>query len=323
MIFFSVQEVLWMLFCALVLDRLIGDPRRLVHPVVLIGKGIKFLENGLLPHRAKQCNGIVLTVVVTIASFAVVWGICAVTNGIHPWLGYAFNIWFIATTISARGLRDAAIHVYRPLVVGDLESARANVGMIVGRDTQDLDEREVSRAAIETVAENIVDAVVAPLFYAFLGAAPLAMLYRATNTLDSMVGYRNEKYARFGWASARWDDVLNFIPARLAGMMLVLLCCFSRRTSARNSLKAIAVFAHLHPSPNSGIPESAVAGALGIQLGGTNRYGGIVSERARMGWPRREIAKDDILHAVRLLSGVSYLIAGGVLCVCLGLGQIW
>ncbi len=169
--------------------------------------------------------------------------------------------------------------VYVPLVEGRLDEARKYVGYIVGRDTAMLDEREASRAAVETVAENTVDALVSPLLFALIGGAPLAMLYRAANTLDSMVGYRNEKYIWFGWCSARTDDVLNYIPARLTGVMLTISALFFRHMKARQAVRAIFAFAHLHPSPNSGIPESAVAGALGIELGGTNVYFG-VAERA-------------------------------------------
>src|SRR5690606_11356227 len=144
---------------------------------------------------------------ITCTSFAVVWGCCQALAWVHPWLGYAAHTWLIATTIAVKGLKDAAMLVYKPLAEGDLSDARKYVGYIVGRDTDELSEAEVSRAAVETVAENTVDAFVSPIVFALLGGAPLAMLYRATNTLDSMVGYKNEKYLYFGWASARLDDV--------------------------------------------------------------------------------------------------------------------
>jgi adenosylcobinamide-phosphate synthase len=318
LIFFSLPEILMMLLSAIVLDLLIGDPRWLPHPVILIGKGISLLEKRLLPGRAKRRNGIMLTLVITLISFLIIWGLIAVSLWIHPWVGYAVNTWLIATTIAIKGLKDAAMLVYEPLSRGDLSEARKYTGYIVGRDTEGLDASELSRATVETVAENTVDAVISPLLYALIGAAPLAMLYRATNTLDSMVGYRNAKYLQFGWASARLDDVLNWIPARLTGLFLVVVSLLYRHTSAKCSLRAVITFAHLHPSPNSGIPEAAVAGGLGIQLGGLNQYGGVTSERARLGWPNRPIDKEDIIHTVRLLYGVSYFVMGGLLCVACG-----
>jgi adenosylcobinamide-phosphate synthase len=188
------------------------------------------------------------------------------------------------------------------------------VGYIVGRTTSELEEPEITRATVETVAENMVDAVVSPLFFALLGGAPLAMLYRAANTLDSMVGYRSDKYIYFGWASARWDDVMNWLPARLTGCLLVAAAVCRRGCSGLRAARSIRQFARLHPSPNSGIPESAVAGALGIELGGVNVYHGRTSERARMGWALRERGKADIIRTVELLYTVSFLIVGGLLC---------
>src|SRR5690606_18132144 len=138
--------------------------------------------------------------------------------------------------------------------------------------------------------------------------------YRAANTLDSMVGYKNDKYLEFGWASARLDDVLNYVPARLTGFLMLVVFLFSRSWSARRAFRSIREFASRHPSPNSGIPESAAAGAIGIELGGVNRYGDVVSERARLGWPLRERNRDDIVQTVRICYGVSYLTAGGILC---------
>ena len=238
-------------------------------------------------------------------------------RSIHAWLGYLVSTWFISTTIAIKGLKDAAYLVYNPLRAGNLADARKYTGYIVGRDTDALDEEELTRAVVETVAENIVDAVIAPLFYALIGGAPLAMLYRASNTLDSMVGYRNDRYRHFGWASARWDDAMNWIPARLTGLLLILVALLQPGLSAKRAAAAIRRFAHLHPSPNSGIPESAVAGALGIELGGLNVYGGAASERARLGWPLRPRTQQDIVYAVRMLYGVSFVVMGGLLCILL------
>lgn len=330
LIFYSLPEIMLMLLGAINLDWLLGDPRWLPHPVIFIGRSISYWEKQLLDrasqhqqhyqlHKKHQRrNGIALMLIITLSSFIIVLGLVAIADAIHPWLGYAVNTWLISTTIAIKGLKDAAMLVYKPLRNGDIAEARKYTAYIVGRDTDELDEQELSRATIETVAENTVDAVVSPLFYALIGAAPIAMLYRATNTLDSMVGYRNERYQHFGWASARLDDVLNWIPARLTGLMLILVTLLYRYTTASGALKAMITFAHKHPSPNSGIPEAAVAGGLGIELGGTNRYGGMISERARLGWPNRNIKQEDIIHTVRLLYGISYLMVGGFICGIIG-----
>jgi adenosylcobinamide-phosphate synthase len=267
--------------------------------------------------KVEKLNGIVLWLITITVSCALMWAVLWVCRSIHPWLGYAVNTWFISTTIAIKGLKDAAMLVYKPLQEGKLVEARSYVGYIVGRDTADLNEHEAVRATVETVAENIVDAVVSPLMYALLGGAPLAILYRASNTLDSMVGYKNQKYYHFGWASARWDDVLNWLPARLTGLLLVIAAFANPALSAARAWKSIRAYAHFHPSPNSGIPEAAAAGAMGIELGGRNYYGGVASERARMGMPLRALVLQDIRSTIKLLYGVSYLWVGGLLCALL------
>ncbi|MDQ0896668.1 adenosylcobinamide-phosphate synthase CbiB [Paenibacillus sp. V4I7] len=323
---YSWQEIVSMTAAAIALDWLIGDPKWPIHPVILIGRFIRWVE-GML-HKGKETSvisssgwlrtkGVMLTVSTVVLSFNVMLLLTLAAHSIHEWLGYLFSTWFISTTIAIKGLKDAAYLVYNPLRSGNLADARKYTGYIVGRDTDELGEEELTRAVVETVAENIVDAVIAPLFYALIGGAPLAMLYRASNTLDSMVGYRNDRYRHFGWASARWDDVMNWIPARLTGLLLILVALLQPGLSAKRAAAAIRRFAHLHPSPNSGIPESAVAGALGIELGGLNVYGGAASERARLGWPLRELAQQDIVYAVRMLYGVSFVVMGGLLCILL------
>ncbi|WP_336785945.1 adenosylcobinamide-phosphate synthase CbiB [Paenibacillus sp. MMO-177] len=319
MIFYSLQETLLLVAAAIVIDWIIGDPKWPTHPVIWIGRLIRVLEKRLRRKeegrdaRRIKGTGIILTIVTLALSYGIMWGVTAVAAWIHPWLGYAVSAWFISTTIAVKGLKDAAMLVYRPLNAGNLDDARKFVGYIVGRDTGNLTPPEASRAAVETVAENTVDAFVSPILFAILGGAPLAMVYRAANTLDSMVGYRNNNYVNFGWSSARTDDALNYIPARLTGFLLTLAAFLNRGMSAARSWAAIRRFARYHPSPNSGIPESAVAGALGIELGGLNYYFGQPSERARMGWPTRAMEPYDIVRSVRLLYTVSILMMAGVL----------
>lgn len=217
-----------------------------------------------------------------------------------------------------KGLKDAGMAVYVELQKGDLPAARKALGMIVGRDTTSLDAPEIVRGTVETVAENIVDAIISPLFYALIGGAPLAMAYRAVNTLDSMVGYKNDKYRDLGWASARLDDVANFIPARITALLLAL-CAGMLRLDWRSCLQMVKRDAHLHPSPNSGYPESAVAGALGIRLGGENVYHGVASFRAYMGDPVRTMEPNDIIQTSRMMMLCSSIFVG----LCAVAAWIW
>ncbi|MCQ6557810.1 adenosylcobinamide-phosphate synthase CbiB [Paenibacillus mendelii] len=319
MIFYSLQEILLIVAAAILIDWIVGDPKWPTHPVIYIGRFIRLLEVRLRPSGASfssgqlRRRGAVLTAVTTAVSFGILWGVTELGSLIHVWIGYALSAWFISTTIAVKGLKDAAMLVYRPLAEGNLNEARKYAGYIVSRDTSVMDERDTARSAIETVAENTVDAFVSPILFALLGAAPLAMFYRSANTLDSMVGYKNENYIHFGWASARFDDVLNYVPARLCGLLLTLAAIFIPGLSSKRAFRSIREFAHRHPSPNSGIPESAAAGAIGIELGGRNVYFGTVSERARLGWPLRPLERRDILSTVQLLYITSIIVFMGVL----------
>ncbi|WP_010272380.1 adenosylcobinamide-phosphate synthase CbiB [Paenibacillus senegalensis] len=329
MLFFSLQETLIMLVAAILLDACVGDPKWPVHPVIRIGQLIQWLERRLRPgskgarqnkefaDRELRWRGIVLAAFTVGTVLSLMWAALAAAKLIHPWLAYALNIWFIASTIAVKGLRDAAYQVYAPLQEGKLDEARSYVGYIVGRDTAQLDEQEISRAAVETVAENTVDAFISPLFFALLGGAPLAIAYRAVNTLDSMVGYKNERYLHFGWFSARLDDVLNWLPARITGGLMVLSAWSLKGLSAKRALLSIRRFASAHPSPNSGIPEAAAAGAMGVQLGGRNYYQGQVSERARMGWPQVQLSMQHIHSIVLLLYRVRSSVIGGLVLLWL------
>ncbi|MFC4766500.1 adenosylcobinamide-phosphate synthase CbiB [Effusibacillus consociatus] len=335
-------------YLAFLIDLLIGDPRWLPHPVIVIGKGISRLESflrivfrvptdgncadqekrsnhgtgsdhgnrpklGTRPKREKWA-GILLLIAVVGGSGGIVVGLLWLASLVSPWLAVLLNIWLISTTIAVRGLAEAGNGIRKALEQGNLEEARKLAGWIVSRDTTSLPEPEVVRAAVESVAENIVDAVIAPLFYAMIGGAPLAMAYRATNTLDSMVGYKNERYLHFGWASARFDDVLNWLPARITGL-LVVAAAWVLRLSARGAWHTIRRDAAKHPSPNSGIPEAGVAGALGIRLGGRNIYHGRESFRAYMGEPSQELASRHIQQTIRILyiSSGLMLLLGGIL----------
>ncbi|WP_318505949.1 adenosylcobinamide-phosphate synthase CbiB [Bacillus sp. T3] len=298
------------IFIAYVVDRVVGDPKFLLHPVVMIGRCISQLEKWIRKFVSRESSlkiaGLLFPVIIVGGSYVVVWALLYGARLVHDWLAIALEIWLISTTIAVKGLGDAGMEVYQHLKTGNLQAARRSLGMIVGRDTEKLDESEISRGAVETVAENIVDAIISPLFFALIGGAPLAMAYRAVNTLDSMVGYKNEKYLNLGWASARLDDVANYIPARLTAFLL-LFASLMKRLSIQNAWRMLIRDAHLHPSPNSGITESMIAGGLGIQLGGTNYYNGVVSHRAKMGEATRRIEADDIIKTVQIMNLTSFV----------------
>ncbi|AOZ94617.1 adenosylcobinamide-phosphate synthase CbiB [Paenibacillus crassostreae] len=321
------ELAVFMLWAAYLLDLIIGDPRWIPHPVIGMGNGIKRLEKKIrsrvsLPADLKKV-GILLPVIIVGGSFLLIWALLKGLYMIHPWIAVVAEVVFIATTIATKGLKDAGMEVYGHLNRGDLPAARKALGMIVGRDTHHLDEPEIVRGTVETVAENIVDAIVSPLFFALIGGAPLAMAYRAVNTLDSMVGYKNDKYINLGWASARLDDIANYIPARITGVLLVV-SSWLMRLDYKRSVRTIKHDARLHPSPNSGFPESAVAGALGIRLGGENIYHGEVSFRAYMGEGSRPMGKEDIIATVRLmlLSSLLFLLLSVLVIVVFG-GTLW
>jgi adenosylcobinamide-phosphate synthase len=298
------------LLMAYLIDRVVGDPRWLPHPVVLMGKVISLLEKGIRKvcknDGSLKAAGLLFPVLLVGGSFAVVWGILKGLSLIHPYLAIAVEVWLISTTIAVKGLESAGKEIYGLLKKGNIQEARKSLSMVVGRDTKHLDEKEVSRGAVETVAENIVDAIISPLFYAGIGGAPLAMAYRAANTLDSMVGYKNEKYLHLGWASARFDDIANFIPARITAGLLVVIC-WVLRLDWKGAYLSIRRDARKHPSPNSGFTEAGVAGALGIQLGGLNYYQGIPSHRATMGIPTRVLVAEDIVKTNQIMNGVTLL----------------
>ncbi|MFZ5652421.1 MAG: adenosylcobinamide-phosphate synthase CbiB [Bacillota bacterium] len=296
-------------FLAYIVDMAVGDPPRVPHPVVVIGKMISLLERFLYnPGRvAGLVNGTLTALAVIVISYAACAGLLYLLQTISPWVAVAAEVWIISTTFAARGLAGAARDVLTPLSGNDLPLAREMVGRIVGRETSAMDSGEVVRATVETVAENTVDGVIAPLFYAFIGGAPLALAYRAVNTLDSMVGYKNDRYMYFGRFSARLDDAVNYVPARISGLMLLAAAWITGRR-AGSALRAVIRDAGRHPSPNSGIPEAAVAGALGVRLGGLNVYGGRQSFRQYMGDALYSLDASHIRQAVDLMHMSSFLV---------------
>jgi len=314
------------LICAAVaLDLLIGDPRRLPHPVVGIGRAISALE-AWLNHgrpRTRRWRGALMTSLVVGGTFALTWGLLVALAGIHPWLAVLAELWLVATALSIKGLAEAGRAVATPLLAGDLPAARRALAMVVGRDTEALDESELARGAVETVAENTVDGITAPMFWALIGGAPLAMAYKAVNTLDSMVGYRNARYADFGYASAKLDDLANWMPARLTALCMWLAAIAGSSARWRGALRATCREAKRHPSPNAGWPEAMMAKLLGVQLGGTNYYAGEASHRATLGQALEPLRPAHVERAIAHMHGAwgVFLVASAVMLLLMAVAR--
>lgn len=295
---------------AVAIDRIIGDPRSGIHPVVMIGNLIAYLEGKLLNVQhspiVKKMAGILLVALVLGTTYGLVWGIMKVMADIHPWAAFFVGAVLLSFTIAPNSLAKAGYEIHSYLIAGDLTQARFKVGWIVGRDTDQLTIGEVTRGTVETIAENIVDGIISPLFFFVIGGVPLAFLYRAVNTLDSMVGYKNNKYLDFGMAAARVDDVFNYIPARLTGILLILAAILLK-LNVSGTISAMWRDAAKHPSPNSGFPEAGVAGALGIRLGGLNYYGGVASQRAYMGEEVNPLAPIHIKQTIHMMYAATLL----------------
>jgi adenosylcobinamide-phosphate synthase len=300
----------WHIALALVLDQLLGDPRWLPHPVRLIGRLQSILENQtrqLIPHA--RTAGVVTVLLTLGLTGGVTWSLLHGAQLLHPLISDVVAVIFLYTSFAARDLARHATAVYQALQQNDIALARQRVAMIVGRDTADLDEAGVTRAGVESVAESLVDGVTAPIFYAF-GAGPIgAMLYKAINTGDSMFGYKNERYQEFGWAAARLDDVANFVPARLTSLLIPLAALFLG-LKARASLRILRRDCRAHASPNSGFPEAAVAGALGVQLGGNSSYFGKKVSKPTLGDATQKIAARHLRSTVNLMLLTSALFFG-------------
>lgn len=268
---------------ALLLDLALGDPRWLPHPVVLIGRLITNLEKILRRAiRHEKFAGVLLLLMTVGSTMAATWLLMRCAAHFHPLAGFLVAVILAFTCLAARSLHGESALVADALIAGDIDTARQKLSYIVGRDTGHLDEGEIWRALVETVAENTADGIIAPLFWLILGGPVAGMGFKAVSTLDSMVGYKNTRYLRLGWASARMDDLLNYIPARLTALLLIISAPLAG-LSLRGSLKITLRDRLKHPSPNSGHPEAAAAGALGVRLGGMAQYGGQLSLKEHIG----------------------------------------
>ena len=297
-----------------VLDSIFGDPAWLPHPVVWMGKAISALEKRLrarLPQtpQGELLGGGIVAFTLPAATFLLTSLGCLGAAKLHPGLGLAVQMFWCGQALAAKGLAQESRKVYRELRKPDLPAARKAVSRIVGRDTQNLTAEGVTKAAVETVAENASDGVIAPLFYMLIGGAPLALTYKAINTMDSMLGYKNEKYLYFGRIPAKLDDLANYLPSRLAG----LLWCVAAALTGNRAAGAWKIWRrdrHNHASPNSAQTESACAGALGVQLAGPAYYFGEYYDKPTIGDPLRPIEPQDILRANRMMYAESLLALG-------------
>jgi adenosylcobinamide-phosphate synthase len=311
------DAVVLALSAGFVLDLLVGDPPWLPHPVRLIGRLATWAEprcRALI--RQEYLAGAVFAVGIVAAVGGGVWLALWGLQKIHPLLAWLAMVYFMFTGLAVRDLAQEARAVWRVLQAQELGKARQRLSRLVGRDTESLDAPEVVRATVETVAESTVDGIIAPIVFAVLGGAPALWAYKAINTLDSMVGHREAPYTYFGWAAARLDDVANFIPARL-GLWLFALGTLTAGGRAGQCLWIGLRDGHKHPSPNAGMAEAAMAGALGVRLGGKNTYDGVEEVRPYLGDPVRPLDPGCVPQAIRVMYATS------VVALVVGLGARW
>ncbi|NLL71258.1 MAG: cobalamin biosynthesis protein CobD [Epulopiscium sp.] len=294
------------IWVALGMDLLLGDPYWFPHPVRGIGAYIQWMEKlirkKVSTSKGEKIAGIFLLGTTVGLTYGISFFLLKILHQRNAWaysIGECFLLW---TCFAARCLQKESMKVYHALQAKDLKKSRYLLSYIVGRDTENLSEQEILRATVETILENTSDGVIAPLFYMFLGGAPLALAYKAINTLDSMVGYQNEKYKNLGWASAKVDDVVNYLPARWTGVLFVLVAFFLRYDGV-SSFHIMKRDGKKHASPNSGYPEAAGAGALRIQLGGSSQYFGKKIEKPTLGEAHRLLENQDIKRANKMMYG--------------------
>ena len=298
-----------------ILDQIIGDPHFMPHPVKLIGKLISFIEKKLLgedlaplPLRDRKkelTRGLLLWIIVIAATAAATKLIMSWSYGLNKYLGVAVEAILTCYILAARSLCRESMAVSKELKKGDIEGARHALSMIVGRDTENLNEEEIAKAAVETVAENTSDGVISPLIFTLIGGPTLGMVYKAVNTMDSMLGYKNERYTHFGYIAAKADDVFNFIPSRISAILMIigafLMGIFKKVYNGSRALKIWQRDRYNHLSPNSAQTESVCAGALGIKLGGDHYYNGVLVSKPTIGDETRKTEIKDIKRANNLM----------------------
>lgn len=292
---------IWISF---ILDLIFGDPEKITHPVQIIGKMITFLEKRLYGKKGSFIGGAILNILVVVSTFLSMYFLVKLTkiNKVFE----IIEIYLMYTVFSVKSLAREGKRVYGIVKLGNLKVAREKLSYLVSRDTEKMDKLMIIRSTMETISENMVDGVIAPMFYMFLGGLPLAMTYKAINTLDSMVGYKNERYARFGMFSAKLDDAVNYIPARISGIFITM-ASYILRYNYKNAWKIFKRDRKNHASPNSAHPESAVAGALGVQFGGKVSYFGKEVKKPTIGDKFKEFRLDDIKKNILLMYITSFV----------------
>lgn len=305
---------------AYIIDAIVGDPRSWPHPVKWVGSAIQYMEMKWNHGNNRKRKGVEMLLIIIVVTFLMSLVILLLAYQIHIVFGIVIEAILIATTIAQKGLKDASMHVYKPLVEKDIHQAQRNLKEIVGRDTANLSEKDIVRGTVETVAENTSDGITAPLFWAFIGGAPLALVYRAVNTCDSMVGYQNERFTDFGWASAKFDDIINFLPARMTAFIMLMS---NKRRGSRllHTWSLIRQDAKEHASPNSGWLEATVAYLLQVELGGVNYYAGVKKQSALIGTLQENnvdlqpshIKKTVTVMQKTVLVCLSFIVLGGII----------
>lgn len=304
------------LFIGYLFDLLIGDPHGIPHPVVAIGKLISVIEKKLLntesTPKKKFYLGLFMCITVIIITMLFTTAVTVGAYLINPYLGIATEAVLICYLLAARCLQKESMKIYKDVADEDINKARRDLSMIVGRDTDRLDDKGILRATVETVAENTSDGVIAPLIYASIAGPILGLTYKAVNTMDSMVGYHNERYEDFGKCAAKLDDVVNFIPSRLSALFLIFASAILKMSDkAYSPIMAFKIWKRdrlNHKSPNSAQTESTVAGSLGLKLGGPSFYGGVLSDKPYIGDGIKEIEKEDIVRSCRLMFTAQFLV---------------
>lgn len=314
------MRIMFIVAVGFALDMVLGDPRRLPHPICFIGKLIAWLEKKIRAAvRSEIFAGVLLAVIVMASCYGIPYIVLFAAGKISSYFSIALETLFCYTIFAAKSLKTESMKVYYPLVKGDKDEAKEYLSYIVGRDTEKLDETGIIKATVETVAENTTDGVVAPLLFMVVGGAPLAFLYKGINTMDSMIGYRNEKYIRFGKFAARLDDAANYIPARISAFFMIIASALTG-LDYKNAFKIYSRDRKNHKSPNSAQTESVCAGALNIQLAGNAYYFGELVQKPTIGDGNREIEPGDIILANRLMYMTSILTVIAALAVK---GVLW
>ncbi len=313
------DRIMYVIIFAFILDLLIGDPQNPFHPIRMIGNGISFFVSLYKKINIKNplprfCFGVVLSLTIIFTTYFVAKITIDVSSGVHTYLGFAVEVVLCYFIIAAKALKVESMKVYKSIENNNLEEARKNLSYIVGRDTENLSFPQIIKGTVETISENLSDGVIAPLIFVFVGGVPLGLAYKAINTLDSMIGYKNETYEYLGKFAARLDDVANFFPSRISAVFMILSTLFT----GMDTKQAIKIFRRdrfNHKSPNSAQTEAVCAGALGLCFGGDNYYKGVLVHKPTIGDEINLPDKRHILDANKMMYVTAILLIGFMMLI--------